>query len=205
MSTWHFSAEGLLLLKQELSSDRSRFTQSEAVSALIWKRLSIARTLHRSSAKYSLLSLVCDYRSRLRPPFAADFIGNICEPNACVRLSCSELCSESGETLGRIAESIKEAYERMDDNAARAFVGLLKSLPAATDLTRDLDRFPGPDLVICDMSGMKDLDQDWGPNLGAQSAFGWQAVTLAMHIFFPKTPAAELMFNCSATMRLLRS
>lgn len=55
----------------------------------------------------------------------------------------------------------------MDDSVIRGFIGLLKSLPAVTDMNRRLERFPGPDLAISDMSGIKALDQNWGPDLGS--------------------------------------
>lgn len=173
LSTWYFSSEALQSLRNVLGSAASedgnmvQFTNSEAVSALIWKHLSRARVLHRSHYDTSLFSTRVDFRARAKPAFHDDYIGNINEPNAQTRMHLRDVCSESTpQSLVALAKAIRDAVGSMDDKAMREFIGLVEGLPAVTDLAWDYDPLPGPDLVVTDTSGLDMLHHSWGGALG---------------------------------------
>ncbi|XWW94240.1 hypothetical protein V2A60_002183 [Cordyceps javanica] len=174
LSTWYFSKKALNALRTTLGSvgidgsNAVQFTNGEAVSALVWKHLSLARLLHQEPAYHSsLFASRIDFRGRAKPTFSDDFIGNINEPNARVRMCLDEVCSASNpQSLAMLAMAVREAIGSMDENAMRDFIGLVEGLPAVTDLYWDYNSFPGPDLVVTDMSGMDTLRQDWGAALG---------------------------------------
>lgn len=172
-STWYFSSASLKSLRGLLAEarveDSSSFTQSEAVSALIWKHLSIARSLHRNAPPEatSLFSTRIDFRARAKPAFHEDFVGNINEPNARTRVSLGEVCEPStAESLATLAQAIRKAVGGVGEDDLRTFIGIVNDLPAVTDLCWDYDTYPGPDLAVTDMSGTDLLRQDWGGHLG---------------------------------------
>ncbi|KAF1732899.1 BAHD acyltransferase DCR [Beauveria bassiana] len=180
LSTWYFGKKALQALTTALGSvvadgsDAVHFTNSEAVSALVWKHLSLARLLHQAQEQEqeqahdtSLFSTRIDYRGRVKPAFSGAYIGNINEPNARARMRLVDVCAPSSpESLAMLAIKIREAVASMDGKAMREFVGLIEGLPAVTDLAWDFDTLPGPDLVVTDMSGLDTLQQDWGGALG---------------------------------------
>lgn len=173
ISVWHFSTDTLKSLRdslaQPMSEGEARFTQSEALSALIWKHLSLARQLNQdpSGEGTSLFTTRVDYRTRISPPLHPDFIGNITEPNARVRIPLQEVCAPStGQSLATLSQAIRSAIENLDESAVRTVIGLVNNLPAVTDLTWKYNAFPGPDLGFTDMSGLDALGQDWGELLG---------------------------------------
>lgn len=172
-STWYFSSASLTSLRSLLAEsgveDGSSFTQSEAVSALIWKHLSIARSLHRDASPdaTSLFSTRIDFRGRAKPAFHEDFVGNINEPNARTRVALGEVCSSStAESLATLAQAIRKAIGDLGEDDLRTVIGIVNDLPAVTDLCWDYNTYPGPDLAVTDMSGTDLLRQDWGGHLG---------------------------------------
>ena len=171
-STWYFSPPALKSLRDLLTEsdleESSAFTQSEAVSALIWKHLSIARSLQRDAPPdaTSLFSTRVDYRARVKPALHEDFVGNINEPNARARVSLEEVCApQTAGSLATLAQAIRGAVESLGEDDVRAFIGVVNSLPSVMDLYWDYNTYPGPDLAVSDMSGSDILRQDWGGSL----------------------------------------
>ena len=169
MSTWYFSDEALKAMRKALNGantdEGAHITRSEAVSALLWKHVSQARQLPPQAT--SLFATRIDFRARFKSPFNDGFVGNINEPNARTRIPVREVCSASTpQSLATLALVIRDAITALDDKAVHDFIGLVDSLPAVTDLTWGYDTWPGPDLVVSDMSGMEALKQDWGTALG---------------------------------------
>ncbi|KAL2105484.1 hypothetical protein VUR80DRAFT_8301 [Thermomyces stellatus] len=172
-STWYFSPASLKSLRGLLAEsdveNSSAFTQSEAVSALIWKHLSIARSVQRDAPAdaTSLFSTRIDYRARAKPAFHEDFVGNINEPNARVRVPLEEVCAPpTPGSLAALAHAIRDAVQGVGEDDIRAFIGVVNGLRAVTDLYWNYNTYPGPDLAVSDMSGSDILRQDWGGPLG---------------------------------------
>ena len=180
ITTWYFSAEALAELRAALAGEGvSAATTVEAVSALLWKAVSRVRLLHPGNGSddddddrngkdgTSLFTTRLEFRARLRPPLAGDFIGNVCEPNARTRVTLAEVCSDIAPgSLATLASAIRAATEAVDDAAVRRYVGVVNALPAVTDLTWDYHGFPGPDFGVTDLSGLDCFRTDWGPGLG---------------------------------------
>ncbi|PFH59851.1 hypothetical protein XA68_11771 [Ophiocordyceps unilateralis] len=170
MSTWHFSKESLQSLRSKISEADvdEQFTNSEAVSALVWKHLSQARQLQDSNPNgTSLFSTRMNYRGRVKQPFHDGFLGNINEPNARTRQNLEDVCAPStSHSLARLAKLVRDAVVSLDEKSIKDFIGLVDKLPAVTDLTWSYDTFPGPDLAVTDTSGMDMRQQDWGRHIG---------------------------------------
>ncbi|KAL4941949.1 transferase family-domain-containing protein [Aspergillus oleicola] len=169
MATWYFSAAGLQSLRQMLAAavpdQDTDFTQSEALAALVWKHLSIARRLHldRPGSTTSLFTTRLNYRRRMNPSLPDSFVGNANTPNARWRLALGEVCQPSTpQSLATLARGIRSAINDLGEPDVRTVIGLANSLPAATDLTCNYNLFPGPDFDITDVSGLEILRQDWG-------------------------------------------
>lgn len=172
VSTWYFSAEKLQSLRCMLGEaeveNSTQFTHSEAVTALVWKHLSQARLLHHQAPEgTSLLSSPINYRSRVKPLFHDNFLGNMASPSYGVRVPLGEVCEESTpRSLAKLAAIVRNTIVAYDENSMRAFIGLLETLPSVTDLALGCDAFPGPDLRVTDLSGVDRSGQSWGEPLG---------------------------------------
>ncbi|KAL3482092.1 transferase [Aspergillus californicus] len=172
VSNWYLSASSLKSLRGTLagaeSDSAAQFTKVEAVSALVWKHMSIARGLDESyPGGTSLFTTRLDFRARTKPPFPDTFIGNINEPTARIRLPIAEVCTPATpESLVTLAEAIRVATESTDEQTIRTLIGLVNSAPAVTDVAWKYNYFPGPDLGVTDISGNESLKQNWGGALG---------------------------------------
>jgi hypothetical protein len=175
VSTWVLSATALQSLVRALATpapgdDGGGFTQSEAIAALVWKHLSIARQLGRDpdrAGTTSLCTIRLDLRARLLPRLPEEYIGNINEPNARIRLPLQEICRPSTpESLATLAGEIRKTTEQLGNTDVRNLIGLVNTLPNVTDLTWGYDLFPGPDLSFTDTSGLDLSQHDWGAPLG---------------------------------------
>lgn len=178
-SMWHFSSAAIRSLVSLVNSGgaaagstNQQFTQSEAISALLWKHVSLARQLHVSQPPdaSSLFSTRMDFRRRVNPPLAPEFIGNANQPVPRTRASIRDLCTPStAESLAAVAQMIKKAVAENDEKKLRSLAGLVDTLPSVTDLVLMLDTNPGPDFAITDVSGLDAMDLDWGRDLGCIS------------------------------------
>ncbi|KAK0633802.1 transferase family-domain-containing protein [Immersiella caudata] len=172
ISTWYFPAPSIQALRNTLgtaaTSDSSPFTPVEAICALLWKHVSRARRLAEKGHQTSLFTTRLEFRARLAPPLDGDFIGNITEPNARMRLPLEEICSPATATsLTTLASAIRQATEAVDEAAVRGYIGLINALSAVTDLTWGYYGFPGPDFGVTDLSGLDVFRTDWGSGLGS--------------------------------------
>lgn len=73
--------------------------------------------------------------------------------------------------LAKAAARIKQAIAAVDSTAVRRLVGLLNQMDKATSLTWNVDRWPGPDMLIVCLNGSKFNHIDFGPALGCSEAF----------------------------------
>jgi hypothetical protein len=73
--------------------------------------------------------------------------------------------------LATAAARIKQAIAAVDSTAVRRLVGLLNQMDKATSLTWNVDRWPGPDMLIVCLNASKFNHIDFGPALGCSEAF----------------------------------
>lgn len=72
--------------------------------------------------------------------------------------------------LSIAASRIKQAIAAVDSTAVRRLVGLLNQMDKATSLTWNVDRWPGPDMLIVCLHGSKFNHIDFGTILGCSEA-----------------------------------
>lgn len=72
--------------------------------------------------------------------------------------------------LSTAAFRIKQAIAAVDSTAVRRLVGLLNQMDKATSLTWNVDRWPGPDMLIVCLQGSKFNHIDFGTLLGCSQA-----------------------------------
>ncbi|KAL2825066.1 transferase family-domain-containing protein [Aspergillus cavernicola] len=204
VSTWYLSASSLKSLRSTLAqaetANAAQFTKVEAVSALVWKHMSIARNLDKSYPDgSSLFTTRLDFRARTKPPFPDTFIGNINEPTARVRLPVAEVCTTpTPESLVTLAESIRVATETAGEQTVRTLIGLVNSAPAVTDVAWNYNYFPGPDFGVTDISGIEALKQNWGGALGAPSSVRSYSRETGLLYLFPQDQDGgfEIQIQC---------
>ncbi|KAL4782888.1 transferase [Aspergillus varians] len=192
VSTWYLSAQSLKNLRSALAQAETeksaQFTKVEAVSALVWKHMSIARKLDQTYPDgSSLFTTRLDFRARTRPPFPDTFIGNINEPTARVRLSVAEICSASSpESLATLAEAVRAATENTTEESMRTLIGLVNDAPAVTDVAWKYNYFPGPDLGVTDISNIEAMKQSWGGALGTPTCIRSYSRETGLLYLFPQ-------------------
>jgi hypothetical protein len=79
--------------------------------------------------------------------------------------------SSPSPTLATAASRVKQAIAAVDSTAVRRLVGLINQMDKATSLTWNVDRWPGPDMLIVCLNGAKFNHIDFGPALGCSEAF----------------------------------
>lgn len=72
--------------------------------------------------------------------------------------------------LPTAALRIKQAIAAVDNTAVRRLVGIINQMSKATSLTWNVDRWPGPDMLIVCLNGAKFNHIDFGPALGCSEA-----------------------------------
>ena len=72
--------------------------------------------------------------------------------------------------LSKAAARVKQAIAAVDSTAVRRLVGLLNQMDKATSLTWNVDRWPGPDMLIVCLNGAKFNHIDFGTLLGCSEA-----------------------------------
>jgi hypothetical protein len=172
VSIWYFRSAAVKSLVSWLngsgSGNAQLCTPVEALSALLWKHLSLARQLHVLMPEgSSLFTTRIDYRRRLNPPLPHAFIGNANQPVPRTRASIREVCALStAESLVALTQKIRSAVAENDYEMVRSMVGLVETLPSVTDLALEFNTCPGPDIAITDLSGLDIMLKDWGESLG---------------------------------------
>lgn len=107
------------------------------------------------------------------PPLPSNYWGNFAEPNAVARASVAHLQNEQDkpEIYVELASSVKRAIAAVNNKAVRRLVGLLNQMPKSTSLTWNVDRYPGPDMLIVCLQAHRYNGIYFGRDLGYPSAF----------------------------------
>ncbi|KAI6914897.1 hypothetical protein KC318_g315 [Hortaea werneckii] len=152
----------------------------EAVGAFLWSSVLQVREVDCGRYPEAKLSITIDTRARMRSPtVSSSYWGNLSEPNAVARMP-TQLLSHSHKadpgrerwrtTLPDAALRIKQATAAVDNAAVRRLVGLLNQMPKATSLTWNVDRWPGPDMLLVCVNKLPFNSIDFGPQLGCSEA-----------------------------------
>ncbi|KAH6975723.1 trichothecene 3-O-acetyltransferase [Ilyonectria destructans] len=206
ISMWQFSAKSLQSLVNLLNcpgqGNEQRYTPVEALSALLWKHLSLARQLNILFPEdTSLFTTRIDFRRRLSPPLPVSYIGNVNQPVPRTRVSIRELCTPStAQSLADLAQRIRGAVAENDDKIVRQLIGYVDTLPAVTDLALEFDTCPGPDIAITDLSGLDVMHQIWGNCLGRAVCIRGFVRYKGFAAFLPQDPegGTQVHVQCEA-------
>lgn len=157
---YYISADNLALLKYHISSGNPdvRFGTTVSLSAFLWRHVLLARNIDPREYPETRLSITIDARERMKgPSVPSNYWGNFSEPNAVAKITVTGLKGQhlpfaSAEHRSDIylepARRIKRAITMVDDTAVRRLVGLLNHMPKSTTLTWNVNRYPGPDMLI---------------------------------------------------------
>ncbi|KAM0283571.1 hypothetical protein ACHAO9_009676 [Fusarium lateritium] len=170
------SAEKLSLLKNHVlkGAENTKLSTTEALCAFLWRHVVRARQIDRHKYPEAKLSITVDARGRMEhPPLPSDYWGNFAEPNAVARapVSCLQDDKHGGKIYVELANSVRRAIATVNDKAVRRLVGLLNQMPKSTSLTWNVNRYPGPDMLIVCLQAHRYNDIYFGCDLGYPSAF----------------------------------
>ncbi|KAG7422914.1 Acyltransferase easC [Fusarium oxysporum f. sp. raphani] len=170
------SAAKLSLLKDHVlkGAINAKLSTTEAVCAFLWRHVVLARQIDHHKYPEAKLSITVDARERMEnPPLPSNYWGNFAEPNAVARASVARLQNEEdgGKVYVELATSVKRAIAAVNNKAVRRLVGILNQMPKSTSLTWNVDRYPGPDMLIVCLQAHRYNDIYFGRDLGYPSAF----------------------------------
>ncbi|KAH7128083.1 hypothetical protein B0J13DRAFT_453820 [Dactylonectria estremocensis] len=182
-ATYFISAEKLALLRNRVSSKVPELSLSitDILGAFLWRHVVVAREIDPQRYPEARLSVTVDSRGRMEnPTVPTDYWGNFAEPNAVAKLPVASIqtVSSSSVTSGtawdtiypEAARRIHGAIDAVNNKAVRRLVGLLKQMPKATTLTWNVDRYPGPDMLIVCIQAHRFNDIHFGHEIGYPSA-----------------------------------
>lgn len=182
-ATYFISAEKLALLRSRISakSPETKLGTTEALAAFLWRHVIVARDIDPQKYPEAKLSITIDARGRMKnPDVPSTYWGNFAEPNAVAKLPVASLRGDSSLSstsehftstiYPEAARHIQKAIAAVDDKAVRRLVGLLNHMPKSTTLTWNVNRYPGPDMLIVCVHGHRYNDIYFGQELGHPSA-----------------------------------
>lgn len=167
-SIYFISEENIRRLRARVNSGNdANYSPMDAACAFIWLHVLRARSPDPAVHPTSKLSITVDARTRMTDSAVANsYWGNFSEPNAVACLPTSFFGVNASETdalqpvrnrlqeqdwatkIPQAARKIKQAIGAVDNVAVRRLVGLLAQMPKATSLTWNVNRWPGPDMLI---------------------------------------------------------
>ncbi|KAL6408662.1 trichothecene 3-O-acetyltransferase [Ilyonectria robusta] len=180
-ATYFISTEKLALLKSRVSIKVPdiRLSTTDILGAFLWRQVILARKIDPQKYPEAKLSITVDSRGRMEnPTVPPNYWGNFAEPNAVAKLPVVSLqkgspvsSSSTSETAwGTIypeaARRIHGAIAAVNDKAVRRLVGLLNQMPKATTLTWNVDRYPGPDMLIVCIQAHRFNEIHFGREIG---------------------------------------
>ena len=155
---WYFSSERLQALKtasQPPNKADPWISSNDALCALLWRHITIARRLHESAHMATTLQIPCSIRGRCSPKLHPEYAGN-----AVINIQCScpirELCSTTNPNgLYSTASAIRQAIDRVDEPTVRNVYGIIDSLPTIRAAKYNVDPSPaGPRLYDHHVGGL---------------------------------------------------
>ncbi|KAF2756447.1 hypothetical protein EJ05DRAFT_517867 [Pseudovirgaria hyperparasitica] len=167
---YYISEDRIAKLRATMSVGGRKPSVIESVGAALWMHVVRARNIDAKKYPEAKLSLTVNSRTRMsEPAISPTFWGNLCEPNAVARMHTAAFSESDTQFLPTAAQRIRGAIAAVDAPAVRRLVGLLSQLPKATSLTWNVDRWPGPDMLIVCLNSLPLNDLDFGSMLGNHS------------------------------------
>lgn len=179
-AVYFISAEKLAMLKSRISinTPEIKLSTTEILGAFLWPHVVVAREIDPRTYPEARLSVTVDARGLMKnPKVPLNYWGNFAEPNAVATLPVVSLQHGSSSsaspsekawdiTYTHAARQIHGAIASVNDKAVRRLVGLLNQMPKSQMLTWNVDRYPGPDMLIVCIQGHRFNDIHFGSELG---------------------------------------
>lgn len=165
---FYFSLSSLYKLKNAASA----FSTNDALNALIWRRVTMARNPTSgllSHNKDSRILYAANIRARENSPLPANYLGNASICGATEALSVPALLSASG--LSAAAAVIRKSVNGLTADRITSLTGLLNSRADPSDFKFAYNGFLGPDVSMTTWADVEIYRPDWGPFLGKVEAF----------------------------------
>ncbi|MCJ1252688.1 hypothetical protein MMC24_000494 [Lignoscripta atroalba] len=166
---WYFSRERLKALQTAAQSTTSKVpsvSANDALCALLWRRVSVARLLKDRGFTSSALEIPCNVRARLNPRLRPDYMGNaVCD--AYITCFTDELYSTAPDALPQLASRIHQAVADVDSVKFLGTCGMADSMPTVGSLTLSLTTTRGCDMLITTVASLGWHSLDWGVQLGS--------------------------------------
>lgn len=138
---------------------------NEAISSLLWLHVVRARNIDTNTYPEAKLSLTVNARPRMSNPTVPQYFwGNMCEPNAVARMPTVDFSSK--DFLSSAVQRVRSAIQDVNATAVQRLAGLLMQLPKTTSITWNVDRWPGPDMLIVCLQSIPYTSIDFGPDFG---------------------------------------
>lgn len=164
---FYFSPSSLTFLKTAAAA----YSTNDALNALIWRHVTLARMAARSMSDDGATTLLypANMRSKVSPPLPYNYTGNVSIASVTRHISAKEMSASDG--LVAAAASIRSSVGKLNepDRVAR-LIGLLSSRPNPTDFKFAYHGFLGPDLSSTSWAELNVFEMAWG-RLGKAEAF----------------------------------
>lgn len=175
---WYFSPERLRALKaasQPTNKAGAWVSTNDALCALLWRHITIARQLKDSAYENSALQIPCSIRGKLSPRLNPDYVGNAVI-HARLSYPIKELCSIAPNCLPLVASAIRKAISEVDEPTTRSIYGIIDSLPTIGSARYDFE--PGSDVYVTSLAETDFYNIDWGIHMGrlARNRFAYHSI-----------------------------
>ena len=131
----------------------------------MWLHVVRARNIDLNEYPEAKLSLTVNARTRMSNPNVPKYFwGNMCEPNAVARMPTTDFSSK--DFLSSATQRVRSAIQSVNAPAVQRLAGLLAQLPKTTSITWNVDRWPGPDMLIVCLQSIPFTALDFGPDFG---------------------------------------
>lgn len=179
-SIFFISRANVARLKKKMTSTNFQPSLVETLSAFLWMCTVRARNVDADYYPETKLSVPVDTRGRmLNSDICSNYWGNMGEPNAVARLPTKFLAGQNVSTakqasvwdvvLPEAAKRIRNSINVVDSKAVQRLTALLNQMPKATSLTWNVDRWPGPDMLMICLHRIQYLN--FGPGIGKAVAY----------------------------------
>lgn len=162
---YYISEERINQLRDTIAVPNLRPSPSEAISSLLWLHVVRARNVDLNKYPEAKLSITVNARARMSNPIVPKYFwGNLCEPNAVARMPTTEFSSK--DFLSSATQRVRSAIQNVNAPAVQRLAGMLVQLPKTTSITWNVDRWPGPDMLIVCLQAIPYSALDFGPDFG---------------------------------------
>lgn len=162
---YFISEERINQLRDAIAVSTLRPSTTEAISSLLWLHVVRARNINSNEYPEAKLSLTVNARARMSNPSVPKYFwGNMSEPNAVARMPTADFSSK--DFLSAATQRVRSAIQSVNGPAVQNLAGMLAQLPKTTSITWNVDRWPGPDMLIVCLQALPFTALDFGPDFG---------------------------------------